>query len=61
MARPVTPASPDATALFARSARALADALRGLALERPDDPAAVRDLTAAADAIDRALTHLDGA
>jgi hypothetical protein len=49
---------PDAIALFARTARALGDALRGLARERKDDPAAARDLTAAADALDRALRHI---
>jgi hypothetical protein len=50
--------APDSTAIFARTAGSLAQTLRSLARERGREPQAARDLTAAADAIDRALPHL---
>jgi hypothetical protein len=59
MARDSTPASPDASAIFRRSALALAETFRALARERGTrDPDATRDLTTAADAIDQALQHI---
>jgi hypothetical protein len=57
MARDPAPA-PDPNAIFRRSAVALAEAFRGLARERKDDPEAVKDLLAAASAIERALTRI---
>ena len=51
--------NPDPTAIFSRSAHALAETFRALAREQGDaDHDAVHDLTAAADAIDRALRHI---
>jgi hypothetical protein len=50
--------SPDPNAFFRKSAAGLAEAFRGLADEHRSDPDAMRDLLAAADAIDRALDHL---
>jgi hypothetical protein len=57
MAREPSRSSPDPNAVFHKSAAALAGAFRGLADEHRDDPIAVRDLLAAADAIDQALNH----
>jgi hypothetical protein len=53
-----TAPSPDPTAIFTRSAHALAETFRALARERAGDVEAVHDLEAAADAIDRALRHI---
>ncbi len=48
----------DPNKVFRKSAAALAEAFRGLADEHRDDADAMRDLLAAANAIDRALRHL---
>jgi hypothetical protein len=58
MARDPSRSSPNPNAVFRKSAAALAEAFRGLADEHRDDPTAVRDLLAAAAAIDQALNHL---
>lgn len=59
MARHPIRGSPDPNAVFRKSAAALAEAFRGLANEHSEDADGVRDLLEAADAIDRALRHLD--
>jgi hypothetical protein len=53
------PPPPDLNVIFRRSAAALAEAFRGLAREREaTDPEAVKDLLAAASAIERPLAHI---
>jgi hypothetical protein len=52
------PTPEDADAIFRRTALALAEAFRGLADERKDDPEAAQDMTDAAEAIEKAVAHL---
>jgi hypothetical protein len=52
------PTPEEADAVFRRTALALAEAFRGLADERKADPEVAKDMTDAAEAIEKAVAHL---
>jgi hypothetical protein len=54
-----SPPTPDGMAIFTRTALGLAEAFRGLAHEREGDREAKRDLLAAAEAVEKAIGHLN--